>query len=84
MTKTLKKCQIWPFQLVKWANMVKIIKIQAQNEFQRVLAQKIKKKLKKKFCLKIHHFSEKIFKMSKIPLFGPRNPLGWASHVFLG
>jgi len=41
MTKTLKKCQIWPFQLVTGAYMVKMIDFHARNEFQGVLVQKI-------------------------------------------
>ena len=55
--------------------MVKKIRIHAQNEFQGVLVQKIEKKIEKTFWLKLYDFSENFFKMSKIPLFGHRNPL---------
>ena len=40
--------------------------------------------MKKKIWLKIDDFSDFFFEKSKIPLYGPRNPLGWASHVVLG
>ena len=36
------------------------------------------------FSLKTHDFSKKIFGNPKMHLVGPRNPLGWASHVVLG
>ena len=36
---------------------------------------KIENKIEKKFWLKIYDFSDIFYKMSKIPLFGPRNPL---------
>ena len=42
------------------------------------------KKIKKIFWPKIYDFSDFFFEKSKIHLFGPRNPLGWASHVVLG
>ena len=72
MTKTLKKCQIWPFQLVKWAYMVKIIKIHARNEFQGVLVQKIWQKNWKKFLAENPWFYRFFFsKCLKYPFLGP-------------
>ena len=43
----------------------------------------INKKKNSDFTLKIHDFSKKNFGKPKIRFFGPRNPVGWASHVVL-